>query len=297
MGIDLRVKHVQVLDSHVTSSQGGSLASKDIDNLASSFKGLQSSDEEVLLFEDIHREGHGHGDGKRHTLWDANDEEGDCNESILSHPVEVLWLDELDVREGSCQEPDDTKDYEGTPGNDLCPGSNDLRKSVKLLHELSLLFWNSEFLITLIPCAKLNLSESALTNTENNSLSTASHDKGVLEENWVRVLLVFLCILVRALLLDSVLSLKLDVVHALVNEHVHLFNEKTVSWNLVSGLQEDDVTNDKLRGEDSLGGSRLASQNSDLLVLNLTCQSEELLLLTPITKGLDEASEGHSKVD
>ena len=93
------------------------------------------------------------------------------------------------------------------------------------------------------------------------------------------------------------LLVRADVVVALVHEHVHLFDQDAVGWDLITGLEHNNIANDEIGCENLLGGSILASEDGDFLVLDLTLESEELRFLSIVTDGLDEASEEDGKVD
>jgi len=48
--------------------------------------------------------------------------------------------------------------------------------------------------------------------------------------------------------------------------HVHLLDKEAISWDAVTLVEEDDVTNDQVLGVDSLGGTVLSTKYGDFLV-------------------------------
>lgn len=62
-------------------------------------------------------------------------------------------------------------------------------------------------------------------------------------------------------------------------------------------MENDDITNDEVFVVDSLSGAFCAANDIDLIFLNFLCKEQELLFFTPITEGLDQASEQNSDED
>jgi len=199
--------------------------------------------------------------------------------------------------EADSQEPHKGEGKQRELSNQLGPGSNDLGENSQFVLEWSLLVVNSEFGIALFSFSELDLLEDVFADGKDYSLSGAGHDDGVSQEHWVWVCLVSSGILVGALLLSVVVTVVGDVVVALVDEHIHLLNEQAVGWDAVASFKDNDVTNNKIGGEDLLGGSILASEDGNFLVLNLSLELKELSLFSPVTESLDQAGENDCKVD
>jgi hypothetical protein len=81
----------------------------------------------------------------------------------------------------------------------------------------------------------------------------------------------------------------------LVNKHIHLTNEKTVSRDAVSSFKKHNVANDKIVHEDTLACTVLAAENGNFLLIDFILEVEELLLLSVITDGGDKGSKDHSE--
>jgi len=79
--------------------------------------------------------------------------------------------------------------------------------------------------------------------------------------------------------------------------HIHLLDEEAVSWDTVTLVKEDDVTDDEVLDIDSLGGAILATQDGDFLVHDFGLETQELLLFAPITESLDHSGKEDSEVD
>ena len=79
--------------------------------------------------------------------------------------------------------------------------------------------------------------------------------------------------------------------------HVHLLDQDAVSGHAIALVEEDDVANDEIFAEDGLGGAVLAAEDSDLFVLDLVLEAQELLLFTPVAEGLDHGGKEDGEVD
>jgi len=119
-----------------------------------------------------------------------------------------------------------------------------------------------------------------------------------LQEYWVWVLLlVLLLVTVTALLHGSFETLHVRIELLLVDAHVHLLNEQTVSRHAVALLQKDDVTDDQVLHIDCRGGAILAAKYSGFLIHDLRSQTQELPLLAPVAEGLDQAGENDCEIN
>ena len=144
----------------------------------------------------------------------------------------------------------------------------------------------------------LLLLESVLTDGEYESLASTCHDDGVLQQAWIRiVLLVRLDILVRALLGDHLGILLVLEELLLIDAHIHLLNEQAVSWDTVSLVEEDDITDNEVTRVNGLGGTRLTAKDSYFFINNFLLEPQELLLLAPVAESLDRGSKEHGEVD
>ena len=83
----------------------------------------------------------------------------------------------------------------------------------------------------------------------------------------------------------------------MVNLHVHLLDEHAVSRHTVTLIEDDDVTNNEVFDVDSLRSTVLATEDNTFLIHDFGAESQELLLLTPIAEGLDQAGESNSDID
>jgi len=79
--------------------------------------------------------------------------------------------------------------------------------------------------------------------------------------------------------------------------HVHLFDKEAISWDAVTLVEVNDVTNNKVLDVDSLAGAILATEDSNFFVHDFLTESQELLLLTPVTESLDGSGEENGEVD
>lgn len=73
------------------------------------------------------------------------------------------------------------------------------------------------------------------------------------------------------------------IVHALVNHHVHLFEQKAVCWDTISLLQVDDIANNKISNLNGHASSIGASLDGNHLVVDFVFELKELLLFFPVT--------------
>ena len=253
----------------------------------------------MLRLEDVDREGHCHGDDKRHTFGDADNKKSDGCGSEIDSTSDRRTFDELVVTAHHKEEPDDSKEDESDTCDRVSIVADDFSKNLEFLLENSDLLLDLERILVSIFCrSDLLFLEGVLANAENESLTSTTHDNGVLEEDvvWV-VLLVLLGILVGALF-DSVVSTN-DVWENLnlVNVHIHLLDKEAVSWDAVTLVKENDVTDDEVFDIDSLGGAILATQDSDFLVHDFGLETQELLLFAPVTESLNHSGKEDSEVD
>ena len=79
--------------------------------------------------------------------------------------------------------------------------------------------------------------------------------------------------------------------------HVHLSDEEAVGGDAVTLVEQNDVTNNKVLGVDGLSGAVLATEHGDFLVHDLGLETQELLLFTPVTEGLDHGGKEDGEVD
>jgi len=102
---------------------------------------------------------------------------------------------------------------------------------------------------------------------QDHSFAETTHYDGVLEQDRVWVFLdVSGRFVVRALLNSFFGICYVRIVILLINLHVHLFDKYAISWDAVSLVKQNDITNDKLINVDGLRGSILTSENSDFLI-------------------------------
>jgi hypothetical protein len=136
------------------------------------------------------------------------------------------------------------------------------------------------------------------TDSKDHSFTVTSHHDGVLEEDVVRVPSdIFFDVNIGALFCNHLRTFIIGVEELLINLHVHLFNEHAVSRHTVTLIEDDDVTDNEVFDVDSLRGTVLATEDDTLLIHDFGAESEELLLFTPITEGLDHAGEANSDID
>lgn len=147
-----------------------------------------------------------------------------------------------------------------------------------------------------------------LANSEDDSLTSAVHDDGILEQDTVGVVVhVVFSVLVAGLLLSQLLGTHLHVLlgrehisreeRKLVNLHVHLLKEHAIGWNAVTLSKEEDVTDDNFPVEDCLASACVATEHVTFVILDFILKKQELLLLAPIAESLDETSEENGKED
>lgn len=105
---------------------------------------------------------------------------------------------------------------------------------------------DSELSVAFFTGSEFDFLKSFLADSQNDSFTLTSHDNGVGQENWVWVALILTWVLGGALFLEHVFLTRGNVVVALVDKHIHLLNEDTVGWDSITGLEEDNITNDKL---------------------------------------------------
>lgn len=294
-----RVVNVDFSDFHITGSECGGLAGDDVAKLSRSLEGIEVLDEEVFFLQLVNGESHSHGDDKRHTFGDANNEESDGGRGEIDGTVDRGGVNESVVAGHDEDEPDDTEKDESNDTEGVGVSSNDTSEDFELGLEGSKILLNLKgVLVVLEVVLDLLFLEGVLTNGENDSLAGTGHNNRVLEEDGIRVLvLVLLDIVVRALFDGHFRVIDMLVELLLVNLHVHLFDADAVSWDAVALVEVDDVTNNKVRDVDSLASAVLATEDSHFFVHDFLAESQELLLLTPITEGLDGGGEENSEVN
>ena len=136
------------------------------------------------------------------------------------------------------------------------------------------------------------------TDSKDNGFTVTSHDDGVLKEDVVRVICdIVFDVNIGALLCDHFRTIIIREEEFLVNFHVHLFDKHAISRHTVTLIKDYYVTDNEVFGVDGLRGTRLATEDHTLLILDFSAESQELLLLAPITEGLDQAGEGNSDID
>ena len=299
VGCKSGINHVNALDSHVAGRQRGCLSGDDLIELTGSLKGTKSLDEQVFAFESVNGEGHGHGDDQRHAFGNADNEQSNGGGGEVNGTSDGRALDEPVIAAHDEEEPDNTEENERDGGDRVSIVAHNLRQDLKLVLEDGHFFLNLKgILVTVQVRTDLLLFESVLTDSENEGLASASHDNGVLEEDHIRVaLLVPLCVGVGALL-DSVFGAHhVGEERLLVDVHIHFLDENAVGRDAVALVKEDDVANDEIFAVDGLGGSVLATKNSDLFVLDLILEAQELLLFTPVAECLDHGGKEDGEVD
>ena len=299
VGCESGINHVDALDIHVTSRQCGCLSSDDLVELSGGLQGAKSLDEQVLAFESVNGEGHGHGDDKRHAFGNADNEQGDGSGGEVNGTSDRRALNEPVIAAHDEEEPDNTEENERDGRDRVSIVAHNPRQDVKLVLEDGHFFLDLKgVLVAAQVRGDLLLLESVLSDGENEGLASASHDNRILKEDHVWVaLLVLLCVGVGALL-DSVLgAVHVGEERLLVDVHIHFLDENAVGRDAVALVEEDDVANDEIFAEDGLGGAVLAAEDSDLFVLDLVLEAQELLLFTPIAESLDHGGKEDGEVD
>ena len=137
-GFEGSVGNVDASDSHVTGGQGSGLACNDVAELARSLKSIKILDEEVLGLELIDRECHGHRDHKRHTFWDADNQESDGSGGKINKTGQRSGINKVSLTEHNSKKPDDTKENESHHAEDVSVGTDDVGKDTELCLEGSL---------------------------------------------------------------------------------------------------------------------------------------------------------------
>jgi hypothetical protein len=87
------------------------------------------------------------------------------------------------------------------------------------------------------------------------------------------------------------------VVHALVNDQVHLFEQKAVCWDTISLLEVDDIANNYIFNKNGDASSIGASLDGNLLVVDLVLQLKELLFFFPVTSRRNSGSKKDTAED
>jgi hypothetical protein len=78
-------------------------------------------------------------------------------------------------------------------------------------------------------------------------------------------------------------------VDSLIDFNIHLFNEQTISWNSVSRLKMNDITDNEVFSKNSRLDSILATENIWLFLLDFLAKSQNLLFTDVVTHWLHEA--------
>jgi len=88
------------------------------------------------------------------------------------------------------KKPDDREEDKGGGADKLGVGANNVSKHLKFTLEGSKLLLDSESILVRVLLERdLTLLQGVLAHSEDNSLSRATHNNGVLEEDHVRVFL------------------------------------------------------------------------------------------------------------
>lgn len=113
------------------------------------------------------------------------------------------------------------------------------------------------------------------SNTANNSLGSSSSNDAVCKKEHISKV-VFLC---DCLLIDSYDL----IIVSFFNYNSRRFNNQTVSWDTISGAQEDNVSNNKIPDTLSLSGSELTPDHSNVLLLDERLKFNKSLIFGKIS--------------
>ena len=143
--------------------------------------------------------------------------------------------------------------------------------------------------------------KSVTANCTNNSFTLTGHYLGICHQKWIRVIMmivsVFWIFWVKLWLLFFDIYISSLEIHLLINSHIHLFHQHTVSWNSVSWQKFNYVSNNQFLNWDAFNGSILSSMNSNQLFVHLFLQKQKLFLFQIVTQTSNEACHKKSSKD
>ena len=107
------------------------------------------------------------------------------------------------------------------------------------------------------------------------------------------LLIIWICC---RLFLWYIVRSRLEVI-LLINSHIHLFYQHTVSWNSISGWQINDVTDYQSTNVNTFNSSKLTSVNSHPLFIYFFFQKQKLFLFQVVTNSGNETSKEQTGED
>lgn len=86
-------------------------------------------------------------------------------------------------------------------------------------------------------------------------------------------------------------------VHALINCHVHFFQEDAVSWNSTSLINFNDITDNQLSHLNGNASTVGTSEHWNNRIVDLILETEELLLLYPVAGARDQSCKQQTSIN
>jgi len=83
----------------------------------------------------------------------------------------------------------------------------------------------------------------------------------------------------------------------MINGDVHLFNQDAISWDSVTLLKIDNISDNELGDWDFLNGSISTSVDTNLLVVDFFPELQELSFFLPVTETCDDADKHKTGVN
>jgi hypothetical protein len=83
----------------------------------------------------------------------------------------------------------------------------------------------------------------------------------------------------------------------LINGYIHLFDQQTISWDSVSLIEVNDISNHQVLDWNGLNSPILSPKDCHQLFVYLLLELEELPLLQPVADTRNEAREEQTSVN
>jgi hypothetical protein len=124
---------------------------------------------------------------------------------------------------------------------------------------------------------------------------TISKQEGI----WIFAMVVWSIVSIFIIFLTLLLfnNIRTWVVELMINGDVHLFNQDAISWDSVTLLKIDNISDNELGDWNFLNGSISTSVDTNLLVVDFFPEVQEVSFLLPVTETCDDADKHKSGVN
>jgi len=122
---------------------------------------------------------------------------------------------------------------------------------------------------------------------------------GKQEGIWIFAMVVWSIVSIFIIFLTLLLfyNIRTWVVELMINGDVHLFNQDAISWDSVTLLKIDNISDNELGDWNFLNGSISTSVDTNLLVVDFFPELQELSFFLPVTETCDDADKHKTGVN